>query len=361
MQKKNMNKRKRILNLYTLISFLFLILGLEFFWYIYDGTSNLLKWIPFEFVRENEIYVYYGIQILIFFVGIVAAVIAIQNNIEKKISIIIMLLNIIGCVVTTSIMGLGIYHDYKKNKEAFTKYQEKNIAQSKEENTENESLNKDADSEIKVETEVEENNSDDLSIEKADQTSNSEETNEAISQNVQDNSEVEAEESYQQQDQNLENENTEKKSRYVYEYGGGLRTWEDAYRRCKEDNAHLVTFETKEEFDDVAENLTKMGYQKYIFYIGGRRDMDSRQYYWIDENTNLTGEGLNNAESWTSEFWLPGEPSFRDEMLDVEEHVMCMFYKEDLGRWVWNDVPNDLVGAVPEYDGKIGIIYEHED
>ena len=104
-----------------------------------------------------------------------------------------------------------------------------------------------------------------------------------------------------------------------------------------------------------------MGYQKYIFYIGGRRDMDSRQYYWIDENNNLTGEVLNNAESWTSECWLPGEPSFRDEKLDVEEHVMCMFYKKDLGRWVWNDVPNDLVGAVPEYDGKIGIIYEHED
>ena len=39
---------------------------------------------------------------------------------------------------------------------------------------------------------------------------------------------------------------------------------------------------------------------------------------------------------------------------------MSMFYKKDIGSWVWNDIPNDLAAAVPAYDGKIGIIYEYE-
>lgn len=306
---KDMNrKRKKIINIYTLISLLFLVFGIELFYYFYNGIGNFLQKIPIDFVNENQLYFSYGILILIFLGGFISGIVAVKRNIIRKIPIVVMLLNFIAVLAVAFILGTGIYNDYKSNQENVTEYQEKN-----EEQLTGEAITRDTQEDI---------------------TSPKEEI---------------------QQSPGIHTYS------FVYGgYGGFEDTWEDAYRVCiQEDNAHLVTFETQEEFDYVTEQLTNMGCQNYIFYIGGRRDMNSQQYYWVDTDNNLTGDMLNNAESWTAGCWLMGEPSFRNENLDLEEYVMSLFYKKDIGRWVWKDVPDDLT-VFPAYRRKIGYICEYE-
>ena len=144
-------------------------------------------------------------------------------------------------------------------------------------------------------------------------------------------------------------------------YNDGV-TWDEAYKACIQDGGHLVTFETQEEFDYVVDELSCMDdLQKNIFFIGGRRKSTSQEYHWVDEENDLTGDLLNSADSWNKGCWLHDEPSFRDETLGVDETVLEMFYYKDIGKWVWNDVPNDLLSVMPSYKGKIGYICEYED
>jgi len=146
-----------------------------------------------------------------------------------------------------------------------------------------------------------------------------------------------------------------------YEYAMLDGTWEDAYLICKAKGGHLVTFETQEEFDYVTSDLESKDQRGNMFYIGGRRDLSSRDYYWVDADNDLIGDPLNSLTAWNVNCWLTGEPSFRDTTLGLDEHVLDIFYYKDLGRWVWNDVPNDLLSAVSTYRGKIGYICEYED
>ena len=349
-------QKKKIINIYILISLLFFIFGIELVLYFYCAVNNFLNKIPLEVVNKNEFYFSCGIIILIFICGLISGIVAVKHNIVRKIAIIVISLNLIGILSIASVLGLKIYNNYKDNKQVNTEYQEKNITQSN-----------DSDKNKSVKVEAESGDSAPVITEEAKQTQ-IEATKAPVTEAAQKTEEMQ-EQIQEQEDPQNDNVTQQKESktqqssiisRYSFECGDNIGTWEDAYRACKQNNAHLVTFETQEEFNEVAEKLNSMGYQDYIFYIGGRRDMDSQKYYWIDENNNLTGSVLNNAESWTSECWLEGEPSFRDESLGVDEHVMCMFYKKDIGKWVWNDIPNDLVSVVPTYAGKIGIIYEYE-
>ena len=146
-----------------------------------------------------------------------------------------------------------------------------------------------------------------------------------------------------------------------YEYAMLDGTWEDAYLICKAKGGHLITFETQEEFDYVTSDLESKDQRGNMFYIGGRRDLSSSDYYWVDADNNLIGDPLNSLTAWNVNCWLTGEPSFRDTTLGLDEHVLDIFYYKDLGRWVWNDVPNDLLSAVSTYRGKIGYICEYED
>ena len=344
------DKRKKIINIYMLISLLFLVLGIELSYYFYNGVGNFLQKIPIDFVNENQIYFSYGILILIFLGGFISGIVAVRHNVIRKLSIFVMVLNLVAVVAVMVIMGLGIYNDHKDAQEAITEYQEKNIAQAKESGIENETRSREPDLESEEPDADETEETKEQSTAEPTPSPKVEVTEAAVVQETPEDITSSKEETQQ----------TSGIHTYSFICGGNAGTWEDAYKECIQNNAHLVTFETQEEFDYVTEQLTSKGYQNYIFYIGGRRDMDSQQYYWIDKNNSLTGEVLNNAESWTSRCWLAGEPSFRDESLGLEEHVMSMFYKKDIGSWVWNDIPNDLATAVPAYDGKIGIIYEYE-
>ena len=56
-----------------------------------------------------------------------------------------------------------------------------------------------------------------------------------------------------------------------------------------------------------------------------------------------------------------GEPSFEDLNMDIQECYMNLFYYEEEGRTVINDVPNDVISIVPSYSGHVGFICEYED
>ena len=58
------------------------------------------------------------------------------------------------------------------------------------------------------------------------------------------------------------------------------------YRACLAIGGHLVVFETQEEFDYVTQDLSDKNQQNYIFFLGGRRNLDSHQYYWVDETNS---------------------------------------------------------------------------
>ena len=55
---------------------------------------------------------------------------------------------------------------------------------------------------------------------------------------------------------------------------------------------------------------------------------------------------------------MTGEPSFSDK--DTQENCLDIFYYQKEDRWVWNDVPDDILKTVPEYAGKLGYICEYE-
>ena len=59
-------------------------------------------------------------------------------------------------------------------------------------------------------------------------------------------------------------------------------------------------------------------------------------------------------------YWMVNEPSFRDESIGQDEYYMNIFYYSKENRWVWNDVPDDLIGAVSSYQGSIAYIIEFD-
>jgi len=56
---------------------------------------------------------------------------------------------------------------------------------------------------------------------------------------------------------------------------------------------------------------------------------------------------------------MRNEPSYQDG--DVQENCLDIFYYKDEGRWVWNDIPNNVLQNVSYFSGKIGYICEYED
>lgn len=137
-------------------------------------------------------------------------------------------------------------------------------------------------------------------------------------------------------------------------------TWNQAFQKAQQSGGYLVRINSKEELSYLISQIEAQGLEKIQFRIGGRRDDNSYDYYWVDQYNQTYGEILNNTSYWGNSTWLSGEPSYYDSNLDINENCMCMYLNSDVGGWIWNDVPDDLVAAVSYYAGKVGYIVEYE-
>ena len=94
-----------------------------------------------------------------------------------------------------------------------------------------------------------------------------------------------------------------------------------------------------------------------LLYLSAQRQLDSQNYYWVNDAGELSGDTpINASGSWTSGYWYLNEPSFRDG--DTDEYCLDLFNKD--GYWYLNDVPGDIVAYASMYAGKVGYICEYE-
>ena len=102
--------------------------------------------------------------------------------------------------------------------------------------------------------------------------------------------------------------------------------------------------------------------EKLQFFLGARRNSGEKEYYWVDEDNEFTGDRLdNNDEQWCKDVWLKGEPSYYDSSVKKDEDRLNIFYYSQEDKWVFNDVPNDILDAVPQFKERIGYICEIEE
>ncbi|MCU6747661.1 zinc-ribbon domain-containing protein [Faecalicatena acetigenes] len=162
-------------------------------------------------------------------------------------------------------------------------------------------------------------------------------------------------------------EPAEEKKVYDPEEGGVHRyelfisdcTWSEAYQYCLNAGGYLARINSKEEYDMILSEILRLNMQDIQFRIGGRRNPGSEEYYWVNEKNELYGEQINTDTYWCANEWMDNEPSFKDGT--TEEDCLDIFYYQGSGEWVFNDVPNDILGVAPDFSGKIGYICEYED
>jgi hypothetical protein len=134
--------------------------------------------------------------------------------------------------------------------------------------------------------------------------------------------------------------------------------WSQAFQFVKDTGEHLACFETLDEYTQFLVQIRNSGMTGIRFRIGGRRGAGSQEYHWVDGSGALYGEALNDFSSWVYPYWMYGEPSYMDG--ETVEDYMDLFYYGEEGRWVLNDVPDDMISIVPEYSGQLGYIIEFE-
>lgn len=388
----NKTMKKRRANLYMPISFLLFVFAIELFYYFYTGINNFLNQIPIKIIQNNVEYVSYAMLIVVLIAGMIYGILAIRENTLRKLSIFIFVLNFLGFLSICAFFGIDLYQNYKeismqnREEDSVSMYTESELFQTEpiiatemqsEQLTEQNFEQTMAEEEKKAEfvstvlTEAE----------RLVQEGDLEKAKSILSQayTVTQNSEIQekinalnetgsAVQSIEPQTNKIANEveeieDIEAAQTNIHEYAFCIQdgTWEDAYRACLQDGGHLVTFETAEEYEYVCQLLQYADdFQDIIYFIGGRRNLDSSQYYWVDTTNNLIGAAVNRPDAWNVDCWLHDEPSFEDTSIGVQEHVLSMFYYDDIGKWVWNDVPNGILDVVPSYSGKLGYICEYE-
>ncbi len=136
-------------------------------------------------------------------------------------------------------------------------------------------------------------------------------------------------------------------------------TWEEAFLDAQARGGYLVHFDTPEEYEQVKEILSsREDAEKLKLWVGGKRLPGEYEYHWVNTDGSFDASVLNSGPyEWA---WMKDEPSFRDAGINVDECYMNIFYYKSENRWVWNDVPNDIIAAVSSYKGQVGYICEYE-
>lgn len=132
-------------------------------------------------------------------------------------------------------------------------------------------------------------------------------------------------------------------------------TWMEAFQESIDRGGHLVRFNSDAEYAMVLQKIQDMGMGQICFYIGGRRELRSEEYYWVDEENLLVGEPLND-----SEFWMTGEPGRGVPGSPAAEVYMNLSFYPEESRFAWGDGPEDLPKEIPALKGRVGYIVEYE-
>lgn len=125
-------------------------------------------------------------------------------------------------------------------------------------------------------------------------------------------------------------------------------TWDEARDAAVRAGGHLVTINSREEFDEIVTTLSNYSTVKNV-WIGacapvGLTSAAAAADYWNSPDASwITGEPFTFAK------WRSGEPSGYDAGLGTEERYIQIFRpKADGGEWSYNDAGNDLSEYKPD-------------
>lgn len=139
--------------------------------------------------------------------------------------------------------------------------------------------------------------------------------------------------------------------RYAYELSDV--TWSEAMEAAKAAGGSLAHIRSQEELEKITADIESRGDQDKLFYLGGRRDLQGTDYFWVDENNRSTAR-IDAKDSWARNLWIPGEPSLTYKEFD--ETCLVLQYDKKRGQWGWNDVADDIFSTNPSRRGEIGYI-----
>ena len=145
---------------------------------------------------------------------------------------------------------------------------------------------------------------------------------------------------------------------HYYTYHVDDCTWNQAFQKAIDMGGHLVRINSQEEYDYLINEISSMGLDGIKFRVGARRTPNAYEYYWVKEDNSFTGEILNSSLAWCANAWMSGEPSFSDGGIP-EMYLEIMYYSKE-GRWVFNDVPDDVVAVASYFSGTLGYIVEYQ-
>ena len=135
-------------------------------------------------------------------------------------------------------------------------------------------------------------------------------------------------------------------------------TWSEALERAQEAGGYLVNIDGWSEYSTILHKIIDFGLTDIRFRIGARREEDSHDYHWIDDLGEPVGDVINDPSYWSWSRWITGGPSFYANGFD-EDVLEIMFYSKE-NRFVWNDVPDDIVASSDYFAGRVGYIVEFD-